>query len=327
MPHDTPETTSAAPRRRRSRYLFLVGLAFFAFLVWHFGWRDLLATLAGARILPLLWMTGLIFAGFWIRAWKWRYALGPRNNAVGVFFLAKMGGNWTPGRVGELAPLLMRRHRNVQVTAWIFADRVIEVALTLLLGLAGVAALRLLPMPAVIALAALGIAGAAAFALLVWFAGRLSERRPGAAQGARRRRLVALLLRLRGELRLLGAKTPVIVAVTLVAKATDLYAVVMLCTAFGYDVSFLLACAARCAHALVAAAPVTPDATGVPFAAAAWVFHEYAAMPYETLTAAFALEVAVINIALALSFLAATPALRERTGATDDEEAGTANGA
>ncbi len=314
MPNDAPKDLPAPPRRPWSHYLFLVGLGFFSFLVWHFGWRDLLDTLMDARVKPLVWMTVLIFAGFWIRAWKWRYALGPRKNAVGLFFLAKMGGNWTPGRIGELAPLLMRRHRNVRVTAWILADRVIEVALTLLLGLLGVAALRLLPWPAVAALTLLGALGAAAFAGVLWYAGRLSGRRLAQLHDTWRGRLLTLFLRLREELWLLGAKTPVVVLVTLAAKATDLYAVVLLCAAFGFDVSFLLTCAARCAHAIIAAAPVTPDATGVPFVAAAYVFHEYAAMPYATLTAAFALEVAVINLALCISFIAATPDLRHRHG-------------
>lgn len=312
MPDNTPKEAPAPPRRPWSRYFFLVGLAFFAFLVWHFGWRDLLETLLSARLGPLIWMTVLIFAGFWIRAWKWRYALGPRRNAVGLFFLSKMGGNWTPGRVGELAPLLLRRHRNIRVTAWILADRVIEVALTLLLGLLGVAVLALIPLPGIVALTGLALAGVLAFAALLWFAGRLGPHRGAQTQPTWRGRVLTVFLQLREELLLLGGKTPIIVLVTLIAKATDLYAVVLLCAAFGFHVSFLLACAARCAHAIVAAAPITPDATGVPFVAAAYVFHEYAGMPGETLTAAFALEVAVINLALCISFLAATPDLRER---------------
>lgn len=290
---ETPRHTGGA-----GRWFFLVGLLFLTALGWHFGFRDLGALLQGARPAPLAIMTLLIIAGFWIRAAKWRYALGPGQQGILLFFLAKTAGNWTPGRAGELAPLLLKRHRNARVAAWIGLDRVVEVAWTLGLGLAGVAYLGLV---APWAWLALGLLVATLFFFMFFGLRRGAE--AGAAPSGEetegwRARVVLIFCKIRAELVLFSRKMPAILLLTLVAKLTDVYAVVYLCEAFGYNAGFLLVCAARCAHGLVSAIPVTPDATGVPYVAAAWFLHQYAEIPYETLTAALALEAIAINAIL-----------------------------
>ncbi len=292
-----------------TRYLILVGAGFLAVLVWHFGWRDILAAFARVRPWPFVAMLGVLLAGFWIRAWKWRYVLGPGQNAVGLFFLAKTAGSFSPGRVGELAPLLLKRHRNSRVAAWILVDRVLEVVLTLAFGLAGVWALGLTPWNVAAGMTALaGVCGCAGL-YLVYRVDLLKPLEARWPEGSRRQRSIALLASLHEEARELGVKAPLILLITALGKVLDVYVGVFLCVAFGYDVSFLLMCAARAAHALVSAIPVTPDATGVPFAAAAVLLHNVAGMPYEVLTAALALEVLIINVTLWLSFLATSPGL------------------
>ncbi len=303
----TGEAVSPEPKGRWQRYLFLVGLAFAGVLLWYFGWTAIRDAALSARPLPLVAMAALILAGFWIRAFKWRYALGPGSDAIGVFFLAKMAGNWSPGRLGEWSPMLVRKHRTARVFAWILADRVIEVAFTLLLGVLGMAALNPvggLPAPLMWCLA--GVAIGVAALLLIGVLG-LPERIKwrewlGVLPGPIGRALEAVA----SEARALGGKWFVVLAVTAIAKATDVFAVILLCKAFGYDVSFLLVCAARAAHALVSAIPLTPDATGVPFVAAAYLLHDYGGVPYDVLTVALAFEVAVINLLLWFSFLVAS---------------------
>lgn len=286
-----------------SRYLFVVGLVLFAGLVWYFGWTEIADRLAGASLGPLAWMTLLIVAGFWLRAWKWHYALGSGKRGIGLFFLAKMAGNWTPGRVGELSPLLLKQHRTANVAAWIVADRVLEIVTTIAMGLLGVAVLGLLPVPVTVLLTVCGV-----IATLIALYGVFRVDLPVTWQQrwpteSLKGRLVKLLFELHRETRVLGAKSAVVVAFTLVAKATDIFAVILLCQAFGFRVSFMVVCVARFAHALVSGVPVTPDATGVPFVAAAYFLHEHASIPYATLTAALGLEVVVINAVLYLSFL------------------------
>ena len=318
------DTPLAPTRRPWQRYLFLAGAVLLTALGWHFGVGNLASQIGGARHAPLLLMVLLILAGFCIRAWKWHYALGPGQEGVLLFFIAKTAGNWTPGRAGELAPLLLRRHRNARVAAWIGLDRAVEVGWTLGLGVLGVASVGLLSIPVAVCMVAGGVVAAG----LAWFVclgrgtaaayppyppasggdlthngnpspKRLLEEIPLKARARGwRGRLASMVSRFREELILFGRKTPLIMILTAMAKLTDIYAVILLCDAFGYGVSFLLVCAARCAHGLVSAIPVTPDATGVPFVAAAWLLHAYAAMPYDTLTAALGLELIAINAIL-----------------------------
>lgn len=302
-----PPTTelwdSSAPRRSPTRFLFLVGVLLCAGLVWYFGWERLRDALHRATSIPLLLMTALIFLGFWLRAAKWRYALGPGNSAVAVFFLAKVGGNWTPGRLGEFSPLLMRRFRNAHIGAWILADRILEIMVTLFFGLVAVAGLRLISTTVAALLTFAFVASACVLVFLVLrrdLMKRLDARMP---EGSRRRRAAAALAAMHDETRILGTRWPLIALVTIIAKCTDIFAVQCLCAGFGYpDVPFLLVCAARCAHALVSAAPITPDATGIPFVAAAVLLHTHGGLPYDVLTVALALEVAVINGVLWVNF-------------------------
>ncbi len=309
--------SNPSSRRNWGRFALLGGILLLAGLINYFGWGELTLCLTGARPVPLFLMTVLILSGFWIRAWKWHYALGEGNNGIGLFFLAKMAGNWSPGRVGELAPLLLLSHRTPRVAAWILADRVLEIAFTLWLGMLGLAALGHIPRAGALLLAALTALG-----LLVLRAGFRewnppideSSPTPQTVRGHARRWTLLLY----HEARVLGRhKLPVILLTTLVAKLTDIYTVVLLCRAFGYDASFLLVCAARCAHALVSGIPVTPDATGVPYMAAGWVLHQYAGIPAATLTAALALEAGAINLLLWLSSMVGMLGLRRAANPRD----------
>ncbi len=294
-------TTEAAPPRRPrwGRWLIGVGLALYGGLVWHFGAQTLAAELTAARPLPLLGMVALLLAGFALRAWKWRHALGPDRQAVALFFVSRLAGAWSPGRLGELAPLLLPRHRNARVATWILADRLLEAGLTILLGLLALGMLGALSPAWQAVLWAVVLAGAAAGGIWLLRLPPPQVRELADAQGnGWRNRARALGALLRHEVYRLRGKAWPIVTLTLAAKLTDLYAVVLLCAAFSHAVGFWVVCAARCAHALVAMLPLTPDATGVPFVAAAWWLHEYGGIPYPTLTVALGMEVAIINVML-----------------------------
>ncbi len=288
-----------------TRFLFLIGMAFLGLLIWHFGWKNLVAVLLDVRPIPFLAMLIIITLSFWVRTWKWRYVLGPRQNSASLFFWAKAAGNFSPGRVGELAPLLSRRHRTPQVAAWIIADRILEIIFTLLFGFLGIWLLHLISGKTAAALACLGLLLILAGTYLIYRSDLLKPLETRLPENSRRRRLIALLIQLHEETRALAPKAPHILFVTIAGKILDIYVGVYLCLAFGYDVSFLLMCAARCAHALVSAIPIATDATGVPFAAAAVIIHQYAAMPYPALTVALSLEYLSINLILWLSLLLA----------------------
>lgn len=269
------------------RFFLLVGCAFVGALIWHFGLYELVDVLRGAYPAPLWLMVGLILAGFALRVWKWRIALGPNSDTLYLFFFSKVVGSWTPGRMGELAPLLLGEYRNARMAAWVLADRVLEVAFTVGMGLAGI--LWLQPASrgwALPAAAAMILAGLIALIVL-----RLLPVNTTTGRLPKRFRWITLL---HEEFRVLGQKTPALVGITALAKATDVWTVMALVAAFGYHANFMLVSAARFTHAMVSATPLTPETTGVPYAAAAMVLHEQAGIPYRTLTAALAFEAIVI---------------------------------
>lgn len=307
-----------APVKRGSwqRWLYLVGALLVAGLVYSIGWRPLWEALRAARPGPLALMVVLIVAGFWVRAYKWRYALGPGEHAVGLFFLSKLGGAWSPARVGEFAPLLVRP--SARNAAWIVFDRIVEVWWTLALGLLGVA--WLVPAWNVVwAMAGLTYGLLTLLALVVLARMRIPEGNPeaGGFRGVWGKAL-RLAATLHGEVQVLRLRLLGVSVLTFVGKLTDIFAVVALCAAFGYDVRFLLVCAARCAHGLLSAVPITPDATGVPYAAQGWLLHAYGGMPLAVITAALALEVLAINLLLYGSFLVGARNLPARPTVKDD---------
>ena len=121
-----------------------MGLTGSEVLVWYIGWQKVSDELASANLGLLLFAACLTINATWLRALKWRYALGPGHNAVGLFFMSKATGNWSPGRLGEFAPMALRRHRTPKIGAWIMLDRVLEIAVTLGLGLMGLYLINIL---------------------------------------------------------------------------------------------------------------------------------------------------------------------------------------
>lgn len=289
-----------APRLRRapnmSRYFFVVGLLVYVGVVWYFGWRQVRDALLGADVRWVAVAATIYAASTWTRIFKWRYALGSEHQPVGLYFLSKATGLWSPGRMGEFLPLLWRRHRKARIGGWILLDRVVEVIVTLALGVLGLGMLRLLDPLAFLGVLA-AVAAASAFAvyvitrrdLLQRWSDRFAHRpRLGAALG--------VLAQTSGEIRGFRASLPVVSALTLTSKAADFYAVALIFRGLGYNIGFMLTAAAKCALAIVSFLPVTPVATGVPHAVQGWIMNEVAAVPPEVIVASVGIEAALLLV-------------------------------
>ena len=120
---------SAPPPPSRLRHLWVVGVLVLIVVTWRAGWRDILGAMQGAD--PRLLGAVVVVEGVsvWVRAAKWRVVLGAHRHSVRVFFLSKAAGNWSPGRVGELSPLLIKEHRTARMGAWIVVDRLLEIGI------------------------------------------------------------------------------------------------------------------------------------------------------------------------------------------------------
>ncbi len=295
-----------------TRYLFLVGLGLYCAAVWYLGWRTIRDELLAMDLALVLAAASLIWAGTWARVFKWRYALGAEQGTTGMFFLSKAVANWSPGRLGEFAPMVFHRYRTARVGAWIMFDRLLEIAVTLALGLSGLALIRLVSTGVFAAIAGLCIAGMGLSCYLLtrrsfflWAVGRTRE-------GSWLNGIVLLCADISDELVLFTKSLPVTLSITVITKCADLWAVALLFTAFGHKAGFWLVATAKCALAIVSFVPVTPTATGVPHLTQAWLMNEAAEIPYEGLTAVIGVEVAVVGITfwtscgLAMAFIRRT---------------------
>ena len=308
-----PDKTAHSPiieRPRRAAYLFILGLCVYMGVVWYFGWTDIRDELLNADLPLVIASAVMILIATWARVGKWRYALGSGHNAIGLFFVSKATGNWTPGRLGEFAPMAIRAHRTPKIGAWIMFDRLLEIAVTLALGLYGLAVIQLLtPVQFGIVLSAT--------VLLCFVGAYLITRRSFFLKLAERSRPESFLYKLAmlfaaasEEFYFFLRKLPGVAAITVVTKCMDLFAVALLFQAIGYRPGFALMSAAKCALAIVSFIPITPSATGVPHGTQAWIMNTVADIPYEALVAGIGLEVVVVSVTFWSSFGAASGRLR-----------------
>lgn len=309
-PADAPPR--AVPRRVFMPYLWAVGLAMFALVVWYVGWRDIRDQAASMRLELFAGMMLCETAGVWLRAFKWRLALGPGQGAVGLFFVSKGAGNLSPGRVGELSPLLLPGRRSARLGAWIVLDRLLESSVTLTLGMIGFLALDANPRW----LAAI----AATFVLLVALPlaaltrGNLLARiaawsRPGSLLC----RAARLGVTLSDAIRALRRRVPAAVLITIAAGFLELTGGVLLYRSFGQSITVFMAAAGKCANGLVGAVPFTPAPTGIPHMATGVVLHELGGVPVDVLAAAVALHVVAVTLLFWSSFAVGMLFLRRPT--------------
>ena len=228
----------------------------------------------------------------------------------------------TPGRVGELSPLLLARHRSPRTAAWIILDRLFEIAATLLLGALGAAAVgiglaeSLHLEPWMVAVGWLStVAGMVCLPLFLvtrreWLAAVAGRLRAG----TRPKRVVEWLAAVSHEIVQFRGKAPLLAIFTLAATAADVYIGMLLYRSFGYSVAFSVLAAAQCAHALVSVIPFTPNATGVPYLAAALLIHELGGVPPEALALAVPVRMALGGGLFWISFAAAMAGRRTEPG-------------
>ncbi|MCP4639740.1 MAG: flippase-like domain-containing protein [bacterium] len=296
----TPEMpTMGQPKRSKwflARHLWIVGLVVYLTVIWIVGVRRIGSTLTSVNVRLLGAVFVLEIAGLWIRALKWRYALGPRSRAVGLFFLSRCAGYWMPMRVGELSPLLIKEHRTPKMGAWIVVDRVLEISTTLFLGCIGVIALQISNRAIIVAMVLTGCVFVVVpvylltrRSLFLWLAERCRE-------GSLLQRVSLFLAAICHEVIALRWRIPLAAAITVAAGCMDVIVSICLWWSFGYLLPFALLATAKCVHAVTCAVPFTPNATGVPFVTAGLLLHEVGGVPTAVITAAVGVYIALVSV-------------------------------
>ncbi|NIA16673.1 MAG: flippase-like domain-containing protein, partial [Nitrospiraceae bacterium] len=284
--------------KKRRRFLWLMGVALYVGVVWYIGWGQIGGALLSVNPVYFALFVASMVNAFLVRALKWWLVLGRGQNAVGLLFLSKVGGGLSPGRLGELAPLMLPEHRTPRMGAWIALDRLLETAATLGLGIFGLMALGL-PQPGIIAtfLAAVLVLVIAPFYVLtrrrwfLWVASKTGEQ-------SLPHRVAMMIAAVSDEIFTFGKKVPLASAITLVATCNDILTAMLLYLCFGYKVSFAMLATVQCAHGIAAAVPFMPNASGVPYFAAAFLLHKLAGIPEAVLAASVGISVTMSNVLL-----------------------------
>lgn len=294
--------------RANGRYIWIVGLLLYLAIVFYVGWQDVRGTLAGLRYPYVLALVLVEAAALGLRAWKWRIALGPGQDSLRACFISKAGGNLTPARVGEFSPLLLAEHRSPRVGAWIILDRVLEASSTILLGLVGLVA--------VLGLGAWGGLTWSALLILVLLGGStyLFSNQVFMDKVAQRfsthslaNRALNFLKPVSREMARLGSRAPLLAGLSLSATVLDLLIGYLLFMSFGLSVAFTVLALGQLVHALASVFPLSPNATGIPYVAAAAVFHELGGVPVEVLAMAVGLRFVLGSVTFWSFFLVAVP--------------------
>lgn len=259
-------------------------------------------------------MVVITAASLWIRVVKWRLVLGKGANAIGVFFLSKAAGEWSPGRIGELSPLLIKKHRNARMAAWIVVDRILEMSVTIGLGVLGMATVQMENRRTMVLFACvIGLLLVLALYLLTrerMFTA-LAER---FSAGGLPHRIAMTAARVSVAASAMRNQLAVPFAITIAAGCLDAWAGMLLYQSFGWPVSFALIATAKGVHAVTSAIPITPNATGVPYLTTAVLIHEVGGVPAEVLAVAVGLSIVVTNAIFWLSLAVGAANLREQSG-------------
>lgn len=294
-----PYSLRAFASRSRGTWslLWLAGAMLYAICIIAIGWPRIHDALASVEFRFVFGMAAVEVVALLLRVWKWRLALGARPDVARLCLLSKAGGNLTPGRVGEFAPLLATQDSRSKLGAWIVMDRLMEASVTLVIGLVGLSIVLGVEGRVLLVIWAIGILTAIVAAAFLFSRHEQLKRWVQRMQpGTPSRRWLEAALTASVEFRLLRRRTPLLMGITLGATCLDLYVGFLLYASFGVWVAFMVLAAAQCVHAITSVIPLTPSATGIPYAAAAVLLNQAAGVSPEVLTAAIGLRLLMGNV-------------------------------
>jgi len=119
-----------------------IGLVVAAVIVWiilsRTPWSEVADALKRVSLSQCALGLCILVGAQLLRTLKWRMALRGEHTygeVVYLYFFSKAAGAMSPGRVGELAPLLTQPFRSGKVAALLVVDRAMEAAATIVIGL------------------------------------------------------------------------------------------------------------------------------------------------------------------------------------------------
>ena len=299
-----------------ARYCWIIGVLICVGVIWILGPKKIWSTfsvISPGLLFLLLLIQFLADIG---RASKWYYVLGKGSNAIGLYFLSKAGGYWTPGRVGELSPLMLRQHRTPRMGAWLVVDRLLETTVTLLLGAGGLIFLGADVSGVYIKFAVVMCILILMAAFIITRQGLFRKLSGHLHEGSLLHRIAMFLDETTDEVLLLKWKLPVSSLLTIVFKILDVAVWVFVYSSLGAEnrITFSLAAVAMCLGGLIGSIPITPVLTAVPYLVQGALIVEIVGIDKEVVVVATAIHFAVTNTVFWSLVALGTYDLRKRGG-------------
>jgi uncharacterized protein (TIRG00374 family) len=304
-PESPDDASEVAPKKSgKLKYLWVIGIAGYIGFLTYVGWEDLRGAITNIDYRYLVALVIIDIVVLWFRVGKWHIALPGETEITRLAFLSKAGGNLSPGRIGEFSPLLLQRFRSHKIGAWILLDRLLEAAATLILGLIGILAVVGIADGNVLLIASCALLLAILILSYTLMQESIIKRIHQRFQGIPPlNKLFAALVSVSRELRDMRPKIPLFLSMTLAATALDIIIAYLLCKSLGFDIPLTLLALVQVVHAITSVIPLTPNATGVPYAAAATLLHQIGGMTLQALALNIALRMLLGNAVFWSSFL------------------------
>lgn len=288
------DSVERTKRRRIPRVATIaLGVVLYTCILWLVGFENIRHAL-GITPWPVLGAIALLeCSGLAVRALKWRIALTGSASPTRLFFVSRAAGIFTPGRLGEFAPVLIPKYRTPQLGAWLAMDRIFEAGATLLLGAFGLIMLGAGNHSGLVAALAVVAAGVAIGMFFLFRPNLYASAESCVIAYPRVAAVVRFLHAASTEAVALRWRTPILFALSLLATIIDLAQGLILFRGYGYAVSVPLFAVAQCAHALASVVPIASTATGVPYLASGAILNHYAAIPAGVLATGLAIHFAL----------------------------------
>lgn len=170
-------------------------------------------------------------------------------------------------------------------------DRLLEAGTTLTLGLVGLFAVSLTQRNALLPWIAGVLVCVAAVAYGLTRRRLLNRIAHAVREGSLLQRGLGILASMSVEMVRFGSKAPLLAAITFVAKCMDVAVSFLLYLSFVAWVPLAVLALAQCVHVLTSMVPITPNATGIPYAATAAFLYQVVGVTPEVLAVAIPVRV------------------------------------
>jgi uncharacterized protein (TIRG00374 family) len=261
-------------KKLNSIIVWIISLVILLAVFYFMGIENMMFVLQKTKLEYVVLFIIISLIATFIRLGKWFIVLKENytiSDIALIFFSSKAVGNITPARLGELAPLSLKKYRTKQIAGLVITDRVIETFSLLIIGIMSFIFLSFndtnVIYLSVISFFIFGILFILLFKTKLW--SRIENKTN------KSRRFFTLIRKTSEGVQFLKKKTISMFFLTFTALLIQLFALKFLYLSLGTDISIEVLSISVLAGALAIIASITPGGLGISDAAGAYILTIY----------------------------------------------------